>query len=143
MTNGMTSPARRPQHSSGSSDPVSGLGTRSLVWSWRRRQPVTLTAAVILSVLALGLLGTGAAYVLNYRLIADEGATAASTVTYLLPVVAITLGIIVLGEAISWTLFAGTALVLLGIAISEGRLPGISRAVERGPTTKAGRSEEA
>ena len=88
------------------------------------RQPVTLTAVVTVSVLALGLLGTGAAYVLNYRLIADEGPTAASTVTYLLPVVAITLGIAVLGEAVSWTLFAGTALVLLGIAISERRLPG-------------------
>jgi drug/metabolite transporter (DMT)-like permease len=107
------------------------------------RQPVTLTAAVILSVLALGLLGTGAAYVLNYRLIADEGATAASTVTYLLPVVAITLGIIVLGEAISWTLFAGTALVLLGIAVSEGRLPGMSRAVERQPAITADHSDEA
>ncbi len=87
------------------------------------------------SVLALGLLGTGAAYVLNYQLIADEGPTAASTVTYFLPIVALTLGIVILEEAISWTLFAGTALVLLGIAISEGRLPGMRRAAERRPVT--------
>jgi drug/metabolite transporter (DMT)-like permease len=107
------------------------------------RQPVTLTVAVTGSVLALGLLGTGAAYVLNYRLIADEGPTAASTVTYLLPVVALTLGIIVLGEAISWTLFAGTALVLLGIAISESRLPGMRQAGERQPVPMAGPSDEA
>jgi drug/metabolite transporter (DMT)-like permease len=106
------------------------------------RQPVTLTAEVIGSVLALGLLGTGAAYVLNYRLIADEGPTAASTVTYLLPIVALTLGIVILEEAISWTLFAGTALVLLGIAISEGRLPGMPRAAERQPITAIDHSDE-
>ncbi|HEY5985256.1 MAG TPA: DMT family transporter, partial [Streptosporangiaceae bacterium] len=82
------------------------------------------------------------AYVLNYRLIADEGPTAASTVTYLLPVVALTLGIVVLGEAISWTLFAGTALVLLGIATSEGRLPGMTRAAERHPITAIDHSDE-
>ena len=34
-------------------------------------------------------LGTGLAYLLNYRLIQDEGATTASTVTYLLPIVAV------------------------------------------------------
>lgn len=107
------------------------------------RQPVTLTAAVTVSVLALGLLGTGAAYVLNYRLITDEGPTAASTVTYLLPVVALTLGIVILGEAVSWTLFGGTVLVLLGIAISERRLPGMASAEERRAVPAAGHSEEA
>ena len=106
------------------------------------RQPVTLTAAVTVSVLALGLLGTGAAYVLNYRLIADEGPTAASTVTYLLPVVALALGILVLEEAVSWTLFAGTALVLLGIAVSEGRLPRIPRA-EHEPVAPVDHPDEA
>ena len=45
------------------------------------RTPITLTGDVVASILALGALGTGIAYLLNYRLIADEGATAASTVT--------------------------------------------------------------
>ncbi len=67
------------------------------------RQPVTLTANVVTSVIVLGVLGTGVAYVLNYRLITDEGATAASTVTYLLPIVAVLLGLAVLAEAIGWT----------------------------------------
>ncbi|MGA3563346.1 EamA family transporter [Melissospora conviva] len=40
------------------------------------------------SLLVLGALGTGIAYVLNYRIIQDEGPTAASVVTYLLPIVA-------------------------------------------------------
>jgi drug/metabolite transporter (DMT)-like permease len=106
-------------------------------------QPVTLTPQVTLSVLTLGLLGTGAAYVLNCRLIADQGPTAASTVPYLLPVVALTLGIVVLKEAISWTLFAGTALVLLGIAISERRLPSISRDAQRQTVTVDDHSDEA
>src|SRR5918994_4025570 len=50
----------------------------------------------------------GVAYLLNYRLIADEGATAASTVTYLLPIVAVLLGILALGEPLTWNVVAGT-----------------------------------
>ena len=46
----------------------------------------------------LGALGTGAGHVLNYRLITDEGPTASSTVTYLLPVVAVVLGIVDSGD---------------------------------------------
>jgi drug/metabolite transporter (DMT)-like permease len=107
------------------------------------RDPITLTTAVILSIVALGVLGTGIAYILNYRLIADEGATTASTVTYLLPIVAVALGIIVLGEPISWTLFAGTALILLGIAVAEGRIRNLLRLDKRQPIAPAGHSDEA
>jgi drug/metabolite transporter (DMT)-like permease len=84
--------------------------------------PIMPTLSVLASVLALGVLGTGVAYVLNYRLIEDEGATAASTVTYLLPVVAVALGVVVLGEAATWNLLAGTAIILCGVALSEGHL---------------------
>lgn len=85
-------------------------------------QPITLTTSVVISVVALGVFGTGVACVLNYRLIADEGATAASTVTYLLPIVAVLLGLAVLGEPVGWNLAVGALIVLLGVAISEGRL---------------------
>jgi drug/metabolite transporter (DMT)-like permease len=85
-------------------------------------QAVTLSPRVVASTAALGILGTGIAYILNYRLIADEGATTASTVGYFLPIVAVFLGVIVLGEPLAWNLFAGTAVVLLGVALSEGRL---------------------
>jgi drug/metabolite transporter (DMT)-like permease len=84
-------------------------------------QPVDLQLDVVLSVLALGALGTGLAYKLNYQLIHDEGATTASTVTYLLPIVAVILGAIILAEPITWNLFAGTAIVLAGVALSERR----------------------
>lgn len=81
-----------------------------------------LSPAVLLSVTALGMLGTGAAYILNYRLIRDEGANTASTVTYLLPVVAVVLGVLVLSEPVPWNLLAGSAIILLGVALAEGRL---------------------
>jgi drug/metabolite transporter (DMT)-like permease len=84
-------------------------------------QAVDLQLNVIASVLALGTLGTGLAYLLNYRLIQDEGATAASSVTYLLPIIAVILGAIVLSEPITWNLFAGTAVVLAGVATSDSR----------------------
>ena len=57
------------------------------------------TAESVAGVAVLGMIGTGIAYVLNYQIITSEGATVASTVTYLLPVVAIVLGVLVLGEA--------------------------------------------
>lgn len=102
------------------------------------RQAVHLTTPVVASVLALGVLGTGVAYILNYRLIQDEGATTASTVTYLLPIVAVVLGAIVLGEPITWNLFAGTAMVLAGVALSDKRFVA-QRSDVRSPARPRGR----
>jgi hypothetical protein len=59
------------------------------------------SAVSVAAVAILGIIGTGIAYVLNYQIITSEGATIASTVTYLLPVVAIVLGVLVLGENIT------------------------------------------
>jgi drug/metabolite transporter (DMT)-like permease len=80
-----------------------------------------LDATVVASILILGLIGTGAAYVLNYQIIASVGATVASTVTYLLPVVAIILGFLVLGERITLLDLAGIALTLAGVALTRNR----------------------
>jgi drug/metabolite transporter (DMT)-like permease len=91
---------------------------------------------VVVSILALGALGTGIAYLLNYRLIADEGATAASTVTYLLPIVAVLLGILALGEPLTWNVVVGTALILAGVALAEGRI-GRHAKSELRPTAEA------
>ena len=46
-----------------------------------------VTAEDVAAIAVLGMIGTGFAYVLNYQIITSEGATVASTVTYLLPVV--------------------------------------------------------
>ena len=78
-------------------------------------------AASVAGLVILGVLGTGIAYVLNYSIIASEGATVASTVTYLLPVVAIVLGVLVLGETVTVAALAGIALVLAGVALTRRR----------------------
>lgn len=69
----------------------------------------------------LGLLGSCAAYLLSFSLIAAWGATRASMVTYVFPVVGLLLGILVLGEHTDWRLFAGTAMVVAGILIVNAR----------------------
>jgi drug/metabolite transporter (DMT)-like permease len=86
---------------------------------WIGRQPITLSSSVVLSVVALGVLSTGIAYVLNYRLIQDEGPTAASMTNYLTPVVAVLLGIAFVDERLTWNLIIGTAMILVGLWIAE------------------------
>ncbi|MGH3938201.1 MAG: DMT family transporter [Pseudonocardiaceae bacterium] len=73
------------------------------------------------ALLILGLLGTGIAYVINYALIRSEGASGASVVTYLVPIVALTLGTAVAAEPLSASLVAGAALVLIGVVLSRSR----------------------
>jgi drug/metabolite transporter (DMT)-like permease len=80
-----------------------------------------VTAVSVTAIAVLGIVGTGLAYVLNYQIIASEGATVASTVTYLLPVVAIVLGVLVLKETITAAVLAGIALVLTGVALTRRR----------------------
>jgi drug/metabolite transporter (DMT)-like permease len=79
------------------------------------------TAVSVAAIAVLGIIGTGFAYVLNYQIITSEGATVASTVTYLLPVVAIVLGVLVLGESVTAAALAGIALVLAGVALTRRR----------------------
>jgi drug/metabolite transporter (DMT)-like permease len=75
----------------------------------------------IAALIALGVIGTGVAYVINYRIITDDGPVLASTVTYLLPVVAVILGALVLAEPITLQLAAGVAIVLAGVALTRRR----------------------
>ena len=75
----------------------------------------------VASLLVLGVVGTGFAYVLNYRIIADDGPLLASTVTYLLPAVAVALGALVLGESLTLRALGGVALVLGGVVLTRRR----------------------
>ncbi len=77
------------------------------------------TAEGTAALAVLGIVGTGFAYVLNYQIISSDGATVASTVTYLLPVVAIVLGVLVLRETVTALTLAGIALVLAGVALTR------------------------
>jgi drug/metabolite transporter (DMT)-like permease len=84
--------------------------------------PTALPLGPLAAVIALGAAGTGAAYLLNYSIIRDAGATAASTVTYLVPVFATAAGVLLLGEQLTWNEPVGGLLVLLGVAASQGLL---------------------
>jgi drug/metabolite transporter (DMT)-like permease len=110
---------------------VAGTVLLALVAPVLGRGHVHLTTTVIAAVLALGVVGTGASYVLNYQLIADEGPTAASTATYLIPVVAVILGALVLAEPVTWKLALGAITILAGVALSEGRIPHLLRTPRR------------
>ena len=80
------------------------------------------------SLLALGALGSGVAYALNYAVIRARGSAVASTVTYVIPVVATVLGAAVLAEPLQWNELVGAMVLLLGIAITQGRLGALARA---------------
>ena len=77
--------------------------------------------ATLFAMLALGILGSGIAYIWNFSIIAAAGSSIASSVTYLTPVVAIIVGWVFLGEALSWYEPVGALLVIIGAATSQGR----------------------
>jgi drug/metabolite transporter (DMT)-like permease len=69
-------------------------------------------------------LGTGYAYLLNYRTLQESGATVASLVTYLVPIVGVAAGVLVLDEQFSVRLLLGGVVVVGGVALVQGRLFG-------------------
>jgi drug/metabolite transporter (DMT)-like permease len=73
------------------------------------------------SLLALGALGSGVAFAINYAIMRARGAGTASIVTYLVPVFSTILGVAVLSETLHWNQPAGTLVLLAGVAISQGR----------------------
>lgn len=82
------------------------------------------TIAATLSLVILGLLSTGFATVLYFRLIQGPGPTFLSLVNYLVPGWAVLAGAWLLGESLETSVYVGLALILSGIAVSEA-LPGI------------------
>ncbi len=86
------------------------------------RLPTSLPLAAVASVLALGILGSGAAFVLQYAIIRDAGAVVASMVTYLIPIVSTVAGVVLLGEAMTWNEPLGALVIMLGIVVSQGTL---------------------
>jgi drug/metabolite transporter (DMT)-like permease len=75
---------------------------------------------VIGSVVFLGVIGLGIAYVLYFALITGAGASRAILVTYLVPPVALFYGATILDESFSLTDFAGLALILAGVSLGTG-----------------------
>jgi drug/metabolite transporter (DMT)-like permease len=83
--------------------------------------PHGLAAKHVLSVLALGVFGTGLTFVLNYSLIRDVGATVTSTVAYVMPIVSTLLGIVALGEPLRWYEPVGAAIIVVGAVLAQSR----------------------
>lgn len=74
------------------------------------------------SILALGALGTGVAYILNLNVVRLAGHQTASTVTYIVPAFAVLFGVVLLGEELSWHEPVGGAVILLGVTLANRKL---------------------
>ena len=83
-----------------------------------------VTGLVLLCLAGLGVLSSGIAYMLYFRLLADVGATRALTVTFLNPVFAVLWAALFLGESLTLTMVAGGALVLAGTWMVVSRRAG-------------------
>jgi len=83
---------------------TTGMGT---IW--------TAPHASIGLIVGLGLLGTGLAYILYYYIVETMGAVAASSVTYLPPVVALFIGFLLVGEPIEPMDFLATGMIFVGV----------------------------
>jgi drug/metabolite transporter (DMT)-like permease len=81
--------------------------------------PARWPASAVVSVALLGALGTGLAYLLNYRIIAAAGATIATTVGYVMPLVSILAGIALLGERLTWNEPVGAVIIVAGAALTQ------------------------
>jgi drug/metabolite transporter (DMT)-like permease len=82
----------------------------------------TFTTESLFAIVWLGLLGSGLAYLVFFRLLRDWGATRTSMVAYLLPLYGIVLGAVVLNEPVDGRLVLGTALIISGVALVNARL---------------------
>jgi drug/metabolite transporter (DMT)-like permease len=85
--------------------------------------PGAATPGIMGAALALGVLCTGVAYILYFKLIEDVGTTSALTVTFLNPLFGILWGSLFLGEVVGWYTIAGAAIVITGTALVTGFAP--------------------
>jgi drug/metabolite transporter (DMT)-like permease len=90
------------------------------------------------SLLALGALGSGIAFAVNFAIVRATGPGTASLVTYVIPVFSTVLGVVVLGETLHWNQPVGTAVLLAGVAISQRRLLRARTPVTAAPVSSPG-----
>jgi drug/metabolite transporter (DMT)-like permease len=74
----------------------------------------------VAAIVTLGALGSGVAYLLYYKILDIVGSAIASSVTYITPIIAVVLGVWLLGEELHWYEPVGGLIVILGAAISQG-----------------------
>ena len=76
-----------------------------------------------LSMLWLGAVGSGLAYLIYFTLLREVGATQVVVVTYVLPFIGVALGVLLLNEPLTWSMIAGLVLILAGLIAING-VPG-------------------
>ncbi|TBR43929.1 DMT family transporter [Marinomonas agarivorans] len=82
--------------------------------------PEDIDLVVILSVLALGVICTGLAFLIFFKLLDDVGMPSTLTVTFLIPVFGVLWGVLFLGEQVGWHTLIGTLLVIAGTIKTTG-----------------------
>jgi len=87
-------------------------------------QPWNFTpgAIVLIALITLAVVCTALAYLIYFRVLATAGATNSLLVTFLIPISAIILGSLVLGERLGWNAFIGMGLIFIGLIAIDGRL---------------------
>jgi len=80
--------------------------------------PASFEISAVLGLLVLGIFGTGIGYVLQHALIRAGGASVAGDATYLILLVAVTIGITLLGESLTLTDALGAVIILAGLVIA-------------------------
>ncbi|MEU3901853.1 DMT family transporter [Streptomyces sp. NPDC045251] len=98
--------------------------------------PTSFPVVPLLAVAALGTLGTGLAFLIQYDLVAEVGPTTAQMVTYFTPVIATAAGVVLLGESLSWSTPVGAVIVLAGAALTQARARKAAVTGERGGRTR-------
>jgi drug/metabolite transporter (DMT)-like permease len=111
-------------------DPIGPIAVAMLVASVALAPAAALSAPsampsgdVVASLAVLGVVCTALAFVLYFTLITEVGPSRASVITYVNPVVAVALGVAVLGEPVTATAVAGLLLILAGSWLSTGGRP--------------------
>lgn len=97
------------------------LMVTALAFAFENPLGVTWNQDAVLAVVWLGLLGSGVAYLIMFRLLSRIGATATSQLAYLLPVVGIVTGALMFGEQIDARVIGGTGLILGGVTLVNSR----------------------
>ena len=107
--------------------PIAAISAPGVVGNGERG-PVT--ASAVWSLIALGVLGTSFAYVLFYRVVRVVGATTAASTTYVVPIIATILGIVVLNETLHWYEPVGAVVVLVGVWLATRKPKVVAEPVE-------------